>query len=465
MQRPKSSGSHSLIGRLIVVFLAFSTLLILTIIVTSVYFISSLNGESESMYERIRANGYPANYEELSAWDSAPESENAAPLIQSVSLFLEDDDDLKERLEEFWEDTPYHDPEEVWSKEKAEAAGVLLEDMVHIVASIEFAAEKSLCAFEPPQADDIYEDGYVESALYDVQKVICIMAHRHLALGDVDASIETIELGVKIARLMEDSPNVSAQYYRLYLQQSLRNFTMHLISNVVLDTAALDRLHEAFTPIDSRFALIRAVAGDRAWAFFAIEEFYSGNAALGSGITEEDRRQFEQVPASMREFFIEWERRAIDDLTGPFLADLPETWPEILDAANVASLDRISDFSLIAAPLSNDIEDIAISMARSEADFSTTLTAIAVECYSRKHNEYPDSLGQLVPEYLEEIPIDPFDGEPLRYRQTDDGYEVYSVFTNREDDDGVDYYLDDAEYESDWVFRVVFTKRRADSSK
>ena len=42
-------------------------------------------------------------------------------------------------------------------------------------------------------------------------------------------------------------------------------------------------------------------------------------------------------------------------------------------------------------------------------------TACAVERFRLKYNKFPKTLEQLVPEFLAEVPIDPFDGKKLRY--------------------------------------------------
>lgn len=42
-------------------------------------------------------------------------------------------------------------------------------------------------------------------------------------------------------------------------------------------------------------------------------------------------------------------------------------------------------------------------------------TACAVERFHLKYKKLPEKLKQLVPEFLERVPLDPFDGKPLRY--------------------------------------------------
>ncbi len=66
----------------------------------------------------------------------------------------------------------------------------------------------------------------------------------------------------------------------------------------------------------------------------------------------------------------------------------------------------------------------------------TAATAIAIECFRRNNGELPEKLEQLVPEFLDELPTDPFDGRPLRYTIRKNGYTVYSVGDDRADDGG-----------------------------
>lgn len=66
--------------------------------------------------------------------------------------------------------------------------------------------------------------------------------------------------------------------------------------------------------------------------------------------------------------------------------------------------------------------------AEAEARRRLLITAIALERYRGRHGSYPERLQQLVPELLQQPPIDFMDGKPLRYQLTEDGHFVlYSV--------------------------------------
>lgn len=53
-----------------------------------------------------------------------------------------------------------------------------------------------------------------------------------------------------------------------------------------------------------------------------------------------------------------------------------------------------------------------------------------------KNGHYPDALKTLEPEFMDVIPHDIMDGQPLRYRPQNSGFVVYSVGENKVDDGG-----------------------------
>lgn len=65
-----------------------------------------------------------------------------------------------------------------------------------------------------------------------------------------------------------------------------------------------------------------------------------------------------------------------------------------------------------------------------------TLVIIACELFKRRHGHYPDALGELTPALLPSVPPDRFDGKPIKYRRDGDGYVLYSVGADRDDDGG-----------------------------
>jgi hypothetical protein len=67
---------------------------------------------------------------------------------------------------------------------------------------------------------------------------------------------------------------------------------------------------------------------------------------------------------------------------------------------------------------------------------SCTLTALAAERYRLANNRWPTSLDELCPRFLAEIPLDPYDGKPLRLAARDDGIVIYTIGPDGKDDGG-----------------------------
>ena len=78
---------------------------------------------------------------------------------------------------------------------------------------------------------------------------------------------------------------------------------------------------------------------------------------------------------------------------------------------------------------------------RSLARLRCAQAALAVERFRLARGRPPESLAELVPDYLDGVPEDPYDGEPLRYGQLGRGFVVYSVAENGVDEGGREFAL------------------------
>ncbi|MBI4027834.1 MAG: hypothetical protein HY360_22810 [Verrucomicrobia bacterium] len=71
-------------------------------------------------------------------------------------------------------------------------------------------------------------------------------------------------------------------------------------------------------------------------------------------------------------------------------------------------------------------------------------TAIAIERYRLARGRLPDQLNDLVPANLPAVPVDPFDGKPIRYKPSGKGYVVWSIGNDGKDDGGKEWPRDNA---------------------
>jgi hypothetical protein len=88
---------------------------------------------------------------------------------------------------------------------------------------------------------------------------------------------------------------------------------------------------------------------------------------------------------------------------------------------------------MLVAPLDGYAERVAfaqnaVNMAR---------TAIGLERFRLAHAEFPDLLDALTPQFMQQVPHDIINGQPLHYSRTSDGqFVLYSVGWNEVDDGG-----------------------------
>lgn len=74
---------------------------------------------------------------------------------------------------------------------------------------------------------------------------------------------------------------------------------------------------------------------------------------------------------------------------------------------------------------------------KARAQNALLATSLALRAYQLEHKSYPATLTALAPDYLEQIPTDPFSLKaPLCYQVKGDSYLLYSVGPDGEDDGG-----------------------------
>ena len=90
----------------------------------------------------------------------------------------------------------------------------------------------------------------------------------------------------------------------------------------------------------------------------------------------------------------------------------------------------------IAQSLNLGLSRVYVLFARSMAELQCAGTALAVERYRLAEGRHPDTLQDLIPTFIASVPVDPFDGQALRYRRRNPGYVVYSVGEDLADNQG-----------------------------
>jgi hypothetical protein len=109
--------------------------------------------------------------------------------------------------------------------------------------------------------------------------------------------------------------------------------------------------------------------------------------------------------------------------------DAPKRKPDALAAI-------LNSRSPAVAKWLETVDQMIVADRRQRAILSTVAAALAVERFRRDGGRWPASFAEMVPGYLKNVPIDPFDLQPLRYKHLPDGVVIYAVGPDGVDDGG-----------------------------
>jgi hypothetical protein len=95
-------------------------------------------------------------------------------------------------------------------------------------------------------------------------------------------------------------------------------------------------------------------------------------------------------------------------------------------------------YNILARMVFPSIQNAVIKFARGQSSLDLARAAVALERYRLVHGGLPESIDVLAPQFIEKVPHDIINGQPLKYRRTSDGqFVLYSVGWNETGDGGV----------------------------
>jgi hypothetical protein len=197
----------------------------------------------------------------------------------------------------------------------------------------------------------------------------------------------------------QPAPPLLAQAQKMFAQERVIDDWYNALAR---ERAGMHQLFESIADSRTNPSLIRGVMGARRRWHDPISDHFTGLSARASHIWMLEhftaKLATRDPPAKERR-----ER----------LAELSK------ETENAPALAR----ELLVSPF-REMHDVPL---RVQAKLHATVAGLAVERFRRKHERWPKDLGELVPEFLEAAPLDPYDDEPLRFSATKDGVAVYSV--------------------------------------
>ncbi|MCX6984707.1 MAG: hypothetical protein NT118_08160, partial [Lentisphaerae bacterium] len=99
-------------------------------------------------------------------------------------------------------------------------------------------------------------------------------------------------------------------------------------------------------------------------------------------------------------------------------------------------ISEMPTYMFVFRNMSSGLAGVFNKKCLSLADVACKRAALAVERYRLKYGKLPENLSDLKGEFIEKVPLDPFDGKELRYRKLPKGYMIYSIGSDCVDNGG-----------------------------
>jgi hypothetical protein len=267
-------------------------------------------------------------------------------------------------------------------------------------------------------------------------------AMRRSAEGDIDAALASGRGILNAGRSMYDEPSLIVQLARTACCLVALKSIERSLAQGEPSEAALNRLRRLLEEEEAFPVMLVAARGERAIADRFLQALRSGQVpsvmtVLGTKPGRFQIGNFDAEDLAYRYYF-----KSSSGQHAALLVHLNEL-VEITKLPIEEQAPRLAQFDisqgsqpLLVRSLMYSTSKIGDAVLRSKAGLRCALVAIALERYRRVHGRWPDSLAALVLEYLPCVPIDPYDGAPLRFRRLADRVVVYSVSLDRQDNGG-----------------------------
>lgn len=292
-------------------------------------------------------------------------------------------------------------------------------------------------------------DDFISTTLPDHQNTRCVgdwLSHDAMILaheGEVDRAVESCIGIVHAGRAIEGDPFLIARLIQLAMQRNSCTTLERVLAQGEASEAALQAIQQTLDREINESKLVSSVRGERAGFTHLFENIQSGKIRAGylagvgviggSGPLEALAFWFaDRFPSTLVRFYpgyLAHMNRGVE------IAKLPHhERTAAFDEWEKATRDTRNPVVRTLAPAMSKVNRADI---RVQAWLRSSLASVACERYRLKHGAFPNGLDDLVKaRLLDAVPRDPFDDQPLRYRRMNDGVIVYSVGSDKTDNQG-----------------------------
>lgn len=296
--------------------------------------------------------------------------------------------------------------------------------------------------------------------LRGVLDILHLRVIAELGHGRTNEALDDLKLSLYLAESLKSEPLLISQLFRMALMKAALNTVWE-----TLDRWSDDQLLDLQQSL-SRIGLLedypKGLRGERAFSndvFVRMRrgEYFPGELALAarygpSGFLYQNQLTINRLHQKYVFSPVDIENRKVNARQALALDELPE-------------LKGSHPYRIFAKLLFPALSKAVLRFTRGQTDLDFAVIACALERHRRAHGQYPASLEDLRPQFIQNIPRDIVSGGPLHYRRAADGFLLYAVGFDEKDNNGTPALSTPERANAsgfDWVWQPA--PKRTDSS-
>jgi hypothetical protein len=274
----------------------------------------------------------------------------------------------------------------------------------------------------------------------EVRGVVALLqldALLHALEGEPDRAVLSTHAALNAGRGIGEEPFLISMLVRMATDMIVVQ-TIERVLGWAHPRAGLPELQAALLAEADEPLLTIGLRGERAMNDRLLENLDTGKVSL-KAFSDSIKSAFSPVADIGWWFYrgyLPGDRAALLETLTAYLSASRQPSPEqaaLFAAVPVPPKDRAHLLSWLLLPA---VDKVAAADWRRKARLRSAAVGLACERFRRANNRWPNDLAEIPSTILPSIPLDPFDGQPLRYRRAVDGVVIYSVGPDRTDDSG-----------------------------
>ncbi len=410
------------------------------------YFNITLGLKLERELEAIRERGEPLTLEQALP-ETPPREQNAAYVYEQVfHVFRE------------WEGaradaapgTPLRELEDEMSMAVAEFVSgerpelapaarewLFSDDMQRRLEAIRRASQMERCVF-PVNWEDGFAALLPQFAHFHVaQRLVAARMMLAARAGDTDGALQWCEVSLRMAEHAGQEPTLIAFLVRVAMQDIAFRGAEQILTEVAVPPDQARRLRGIVSSEGLWENFDRAMLGERVLGLWAFEHISSGMVAemLEDPAWAATWKLYRSVLARPVRGY---DQLAYLRLMGEQLAFLDQPYREVARASSPVE-ERIRDVGWLAPITQMLVPAFSRAQTRRDqaiAELNQFQIALMLNVYRQEYGGYPRTLDELAEAVDWEPPDDIFSGEPFLYRREGEGYVLWSLGPDLDDDGG-----------------------------